>query len=170
MQIKNIQIKTKDKLKIKNNNFREEFLMTFKKFKVINVSCVNVCQALFKASDGDESKWSFHAHSMFCADHVTIHWWMGSGPYFAVTGAQPLLPLDFLEATYLHPLPSWFLTTMELIAEWTASLEKWEEDLAKLHSRVYSNRLEAAKCFEKEHSASIKDYRCQQQYVDWRKK
>ena len=48
---------------------------------------------------------------------------------------------------------------MELIAERAASLEKREGDLVKLHSRVHSSRLEAAKCFEKEHSASIKDYR-----------
>ena len=70
-----------------------------------------------------------------------------------------MLPLNFSEATYLRPPPSRFLTTTELIAERAASLEKWEEDLVKLHSRVYSSRLEAAKCFEKEHSASIKDYR-----------
>ena len=70
-----------------------------------------------------------------------------------------MLPLNFSEATYLRPPPSRFLTTTELIAERAASLEKREEDLIKLHSRVYSSRLEAAKRFEKEHSASIRDYR-----------
>ena len=66
----------------------------------------DVRQALFKASDGDESKWSFHAHSVFWADRVTVRRGMGVSPYFAVTGAQPLLPLDFSEATYLRPPPS----------------------------------------------------------------
>ena len=96
---------------------------------------------------------------MFWADRVTVHWWTGISPYFAVTGAQPLLPLNFSEATYLCPPLFQFLTTMELIAERAASLVKWEEDLVKLHSHVYSPQLEAAKCFEKEHSTSIKDYR-----------
>ena len=40
-KLKIFKSKIKDNLKSKNNNFREEFLMTFKKFKVINVSCVS---------------------------------------------------------------------------------------------------------------------------------
>ena len=84
----------------------------------------DVRQALFKASDGDKSKWSFHAHSVFWADRVTVRRWMGVSPYFVVTGAQPLLPLDFSEATCLRLPPSQFLTTTELIVERAASLEK----------------------------------------------
>ena len=40
---------------------------------VVERTHFDVRQALFKASDGDESKWSFHAHFIFWADRVTVH-------------------------------------------------------------------------------------------------
>ena len=50
------------------------------------------------------------------------------------------------------------LSTTELIARRALALQKRRSDLSKLREDVYSARLEAAKCFEKDHSASIRDW------------
>ena len=54
----------------------------------------DVRQALFKAADGDETRWSQVAHSVFWSERVTIRKRMGCSPYFAVTGCHPVLPFD----------------------------------------------------------------------------
>ncbi|KAH7916824.1 hypothetical protein BV22DRAFT_989028, partial [Leucogyrophana mollusca] len=53
-----------------------------------------VRQALYKACDGDQSKWHTVFQSVIWADRVTVRRRMGCSPYFAVTGAHPILPLD----------------------------------------------------------------------------
>lgn len=118
----------------------------------------DVRQALFKACDGEESKWSSVAYSVFWAERVTVRRRMGCSPYFATTGTQPLLPFDISEANYLLPPPDSVLSTTELIARRALALQKRRSDLSKLREDVYSARLEAAKRFEKDHSASIRDW------------
>jgi len=76
----------------------------------------NVRQALFKAADGEQSKWSSVVYSVFWADRVTVRRRMGCSPYFAVTGTHPLLPFDIVEASYLLPPPNSVLSTTDLIA------------------------------------------------------
>jgi len=56
----------------------------------------DVRQALVKAADGIESKWSQVAHSVFWAERVTARKRMGCSPYFAATGTHPLIPLDIM--------------------------------------------------------------------------
>ena len=71
----------------------------------------NIWQALFKACDGNQSKWHLVATSVLWANCITVHQCMGCSPYFATTGMHLLLPLDITEATYLltlcFPLPTW---------------------------------------------------------------
>jgi hypothetical protein len=118
----------------------------------------DVRQALFKAADGDQSRWHQVVHSVFWADRVTTRRRMGCSPYYAVTGTQPLLPMDIAEATYLLPPPESVLSTTELISRRAVALQKRTEDLERLHSAVFEARLRAAQIFEKEHSAVIKDF------------
>ncbi len=72
---------------------------------IVERSHFDVRQSLFKAADGDESKWSQHAHYVFWSERVTIRRRMGCSPYFALTGTHPLLPFDISEANYLLPPP-----------------------------------------------------------------
>ena len=118
----------------------------------------DVRQALFKATNGDASKWSTAAYSVFWADRVTVRKRMGCSPYFAVTGTHPLLPFDIAEASYLMPPPENVLSTTELITRRAQALQKRSEDLHRLHSKVLQARHAAAVRFEKEHLATIKDY------------
>jgi hypothetical protein len=83
---------------------------------------------------------------------------MGCSPYFAVTGSHPLIPLDISEATYLQPPPDSILSSTDLISRRAIALQKRSHDLEILYSRVYSARLEAAKCFEEVHQRTVKDY------------
>jgi len=118
----------------------------------------DVRQALYKAVDGDQSKWSKGAYSVFWADRVTIRRRMGCSPYFAATGTHPILPLDIAEATYLVPPPSTILSTTDLIVNRAIALQKRQSHLSALHSRVMAARLKAAIRFERDHAATIRDF------------
>jgi hypothetical protein len=125
---------------------------------IVERSHFDVRQALFKASDGAESKWSQAAHSVFWSERVTARKRMGCSPYFAVTGTHPLLPFDIIEATYLAPPPDSLLSTTDLIARRAIALQKRQGDLARLKSRVHEARNRAAIRFEREHAATIRDF------------
>ena len=117
-----------------------------------------VREAIFKACDGNQSKWSSVAYSVFWAERVTIQRRMGCSPYFAATGTHPLLPIDIAEANYLLPPPTSTLSTTELIVRRAITLQKRPAQLAKLQEKVYTSRLEAAQRFEKEHAKTIKNF------------
>ena len=125
---------------------------------LVERSHFDVRQALFKACDGDESKWHAVVYSVFWAERVTIRRRMGCSPYFAATGTHPLLPFDIAEANYLLPPPESTLTTTDLISRRALALQKRRTDLSHLHDKVYSARLKAAARFETEHSHTIRDF------------
>src|SRR6201996_2340910 len=116
----------------------------------------DVRESIAKATK--DGKWHNATYSIFWADRVTIRKRMGCSPYFAATGAHPLLPLDISEATYLLPPPESILSTTELIARRAITLQKRRDQLAQLHSDVIAARWRAAILFEKEHANVIRDY------------
>jgi len=118
----------------------------------------DVRQALFKASDGEESKWSQVAQSVFWSERVTPRKRMGCSPYFAITGTHPLLPFDIVEANYLLPPPDTLLSTTDLVARRAVALQKRQEDLARLRDRIHRARNRAALRFEREHATVIRDF------------
>ncbi|KDR81133.1 hypothetical protein GALMADRAFT_35229, partial [Galerina marginata CBS 339.88] len=118
----------------------------------------DVRQAIFKACDGDQSKWPQVAHYVFWADRVTIRRRLGCSPYFALTGTHPLLPFDISEANYLLPPPDSVLSTTDLISRRAIALQKRRSHLSELHSKVYNARIQAAIRFEQEHAHTIRNY------------
>jgi hypothetical protein len=86
---------------------------------------------------------------------------MGCSPYFAATGTHPLLPIDIAEANYLLPPPDSILSTTDLIARRAITLQKRRDQLAKLKTKVYETRVQAAITFEREHEHTINDYNFQ---------
>ena len=121
----------------------------------------DVRQALFKAALGDQSRWSQSAYSVFWADRITTRRRMGCSPYFATTGTHPILPIDIVEASYLLPPPDAPLSSTELIANRALTLQKRHDQVAKLHSKVYAARVQAAIRFEQEHANIVKDFNFQ---------
>jgi hypothetical protein len=83
---------------------------------------------------------------------------MGCSPYFAATGAHPLLPLDIFEATYLQPPPDSILSSTDLIVRRAIALQKRSDDISRLYSKVYAARRKAALRFEREHAATMHDF------------
>ena len=125
---------------------------------LVERSHFDVRQALYKACDGEESKWSSTAYSVFWAERVTVRRRMGCSPYFATTGTHPLLPFDITEANYLLPPPEAILSATDLIARRAIALQKCRSHLSQLHDKVFSARLAAARRFEKEHSHNIQNF------------
>ena len=125
---------------------------------IVERSHFDVRQALFKAADGAQSKWSQVAHSVFWSERITLRRRMGCSPYFAVTGTHPLIPLDIVEANYLLPPPGSMLSTTDLVARRAVALQKRQEDLVRLRDRVHEARNRAAVRFEREHSATVHDF------------
>ena len=52
---------------------------------------------------------------MLWAERITVRKGLGCSPFFMVTGAHPIIPLDLVEATWLVEPPDGPLTTEELI-------------------------------------------------------
>jgi len=125
---------------------------------IVERSHFDVRQALFKACEGDQSKWSSSAYSVFWAERVTVRRRMGCSPYFATTGTHPLLPFDIAEANYLLPPPDAILSTTDLIVRRAIALQKRRPQLSELNTKVYEARRKAAFIFEKEHANTIRDY------------
>ena len=125
---------------------------------IVERSHFDVRQALFKAADGAEFKWSQAAHSVFWSERVTPRRRMGCSPYFAATGTQPLLPFNIIEANYLAPPPNSLLSTIDLIVRRAITLQKRQEDLAQLKARVHLARNKAALRFERINGAKIRDF------------
>jgi hypothetical protein len=83
---------------------------------------------------------------------------MGCSPYFAVTGAHPILPFDIAEATYLQLPPTSVMLTTNLISRRAIALQKCSADVNQLYSKVYQARLKAARRFEQDHLRTLKDF------------
>ncbi|KAH7917771.1 hypothetical protein BV22DRAFT_1025794, partial [Leucogyrophana mollusca] len=115
----------------------------------------DIRQVLYKACDGEQSKWHTVFQSVIWADRVTVRKHMGCSPYFAATGTHPILPLDIIKATYLLLPPEAVLDTTDLITRRAIALQKRRSQLQLVHSKVYQARVQAARRFELENAASI---------------
>jgi hypothetical protein len=125
---------------------------------IVEHSHFDVRQAMFKAADGDQNRWSQVAYSVFWSEHITIRKRLGCSPFYVATGVHPILPFDIIEANYLLPPPDSLLSSTDLIAWCAVALQKRPDDLSQLRARVHSHRNCAALRFEKEHSATIRDF------------
>lgn len=115
-------------------------------------------QSLYKATGGDPSKWFYFFHQVLWADRVTIRKGLGCSPFFMVTGAHPILPLDIEEATWLVELPGRVLTDSELIGFRAQALAKHSQHVEAMRARVDEQKRVAVRKYEKYHEGSIVNY------------
>ena len=59
----------------------------------------DVCQILYKATDGNPSKWFCLFHHVMWADRISIRNKISCSPFFMFTESHPILPLGIQEAT-----------------------------------------------------------------------
>jgi hypothetical protein len=86
---------------------------------------------------------------------------MGCSPYFAITGAHPILPFDIAQATYLQLPPTSVMSSTDLISHRAIALQKHSANVNTLYSKVYQAQLKAACWFEQQHLRTLKDFNFQ---------
>lgn len=118
----------------------------------------DIRDAAAKLAEENPFTWTQHIHHVFWADRTMTRKRLGCSPYFAVTGTHPLMPLDLMEATWMLPPPTGPLITSDLLIARARALEKREEDLERLRSKVYSARRKRMEEFEAKHAATIRDF------------
>ena len=117
----------------------------------------DVRQMLYKATDGNPSKWYWFFHHVMWADRISIRKKMGCSPFFMVTGAHPILPLDIQEATWLVELPGRILTTAELIGYRARALAKHRQHVIEMRERIDQGKRDWLVKYEKDNKHTIKD-------------
>ena len=117
----------------------------------------DVRQMLYKATGGNPSKWFWFFHHVMWADRVTIRKGLGCSPFFMVTGAHPILPLDIQEATWLVELPGRMLSTEELIGYRAQALAKHRQHVIEMRKRIDQEKRDRLARYERDNKATIKD-------------
>lgn len=117
----------------------------------------DVRQGLWKACGGISTKWFWLFHHVMWSDRVTVRKRFGCSPFFMVTGAHPILPLDLIEATWLVKLPGRVLTDDELIGYRARALAKHRDHIDEMRRRVDKTKRENLLRYERDHQHTIKD-------------
>ena len=120
----------------------------------------DIRQMIVKATgQANVNKWYWFLHGVFWADRVSIRKRTGCSPYFMVTGAHPILPLDAKEATWLVKPPIGILTDEELIGMRARALTKHRSHVAKMRERIDEEKLKRLEAYERDYKAVIRDYK-----------
>ena len=117
----------------------------------------DVRQMLYKATGGNPSKWFWFFHHVMWADRVSIRKGFGCSPFFMVTGAHPILPLDIQEATWLVELPGRVLSTAELIGYRAKALAKHRQHVIEMRKRIDQGKRDWLVRYERDNKFTIKD-------------
>lgn len=118
----------------------------------------DVREGLYKIAKGIARYWWRCVYAMLWAERVTVSRQMGCSPYRAVTGVEPILPFDYVEATFLLDPPDRPLSRTELIAIRAAALQFRGEELEALRERVHESRLASVRRWAEEHKHRIVDF------------
>ena len=118
----------------------------------------DVRQMLYKATGGNPSKWFWFFHHVMWADRVSVRKGFGCSPFFMVTGAHPVLPLDIQEATWLVELPGRMLSTAELIGYRAKALAKHRQHVIEMRERIDRGKREWLAKYERDNKSTIKDF------------
>ena len=97
---------------------------------------------LYKATGAaNVDKWYWFFNSVLWADRVSIRKRTGCSPYFLVTGAHPILPLDAKEATWLVKAPTGVMSKEELIGLRACALAKHSIHVDQMRKRIDHEKL-----------------------------
>jgi len=109
----------------------------------------DIRQMLYKATGSKNlDKWYWFLNAVLWADRVSVRKRTGCSPYFMVTGAHPILPLDAKEATWLVKPPSGVMTHEELIGSRARALAKHRIHVAEMRKRIDQEKLQRIRDFK----------------------
>jgi hypothetical protein len=115
-------------------------------------------QSLYKATGGDTRKWYWFLPHVLWADRITVRRGLGCSPYFAVTGAHPVIPLDIEEATWLVEYPDSIITTAELIGLRAKALAKHVQHVTEMRAQVDAEKAAAVRRYARVHERTIENF------------
>lgn len=119
----------------------------------------DVRQMLYKTLGADNvSKWYWFLPYIMWADRVTVRKRLGCSPFFMVTGANPILPLDVKEATWLVKPPTGIMSDEDLIAFRAQALAKHKVHIDAMRKRINDQKYEALLRYEKDYKSVITEY------------
>jgi hypothetical protein len=122
----------------------------------------DIRQMLYKATGAENtSQWYWFFHAVLWADRVSVRKRLGCSPYFLLTGAHPILPLDAKEATWLVDPPIGVITEEELIGMRARALAKHRIHVEQMRQRIDKDKLRRLEAYERDFAAVIKDFRFQ---------
>ena len=120
----------------------------------------DIRQMLYKATGAaNVNKWYWFLNSVLWADRITIRRRSGCSPYFMVTGAHPILPLDLEEATWLIKPPEGVISEDDLIGMRARALAKHRIHVEQMRQRVDKEKLKRLQAYERDFKAVIKDFK-----------
>lgn len=115
--------------------------------------------ALVKMCGPDNlGKWFYFLPHVLWADRITTRRLTGCSPFFMITGAHPIIPLDIVEATWLIHPPDGPMTRAELLAFRAKALAKHQIHIGDMRDRISKEKRQRLLKFEEEHAATIRDY------------
>ena len=118
----------------------------------------DIRQMLYKATGAENTnKWYWFLHAVLWADRTSIRKRTGCSPYFMLTGAHPVLPLDLVEATWLVEPPIGIISEEELIGMRARALVKHRIHVEEMRSRIDQDKLKRLLKYEKDFETVIKD-------------
>lgn len=116
------------------------------------------CEVLLKSTDGHPLDWLDIFFTALWAEHVTIQRATGHSPYYLAHGLKPVLPFDLAKGTYLSPIHTKCISTIELLAQRAIMLLKRPKDLAQVREAINNTCWQAVQDFEKKHISQIMDF------------
>jgi len=120
----------------------------------------DIRQMLYKATGAaNVNKWYWFLNSVLWADRISIRRRTGYSPYYMVTGAHPILPLDVKEATWLVKPPDRVISETELIGLRARALTKHKIHVEQMRKRIDEAKLKRLKIYERDFRAVIKDFK-----------
>jgi hypothetical protein len=111
-------------------------------------------ESIIKLCQKDVKKWPDVFHAAIWADRITTRKVIGFSPYYLVTGQEPSLPLDIVEAQFLCPLNE-KVTTEELLANRARQLLRKDTDVALAEKRLLKSRLSRKEVYDLAHKHTI---------------
>jgi len=118
----------------------------------------DIRQSLYKVTGGNENRWYWFFDHVMWADRITVRKRLGCSPFFLITGAEPVTPLDIQEATWLVEPPTGIISTEDLIASRARALAKHQTHVEFAMRRVDTEKRQRVAEFERANASTIKNW------------
>lgn len=119
----------------------------------------DIRQSLFKVCRGDPENWPVYLHEVLWSERITVKRSIGTSPFYAVTGCDPILPLDLDKVTWLVDIPDQAMKHSDLVAYRAKQLIKHKEDVKRMKERVTSAKKRAAEKYMEDYIHAMPEHK-----------